>query len=108
MEGFDCSGFVYYVFKNFGVELPLSSRSQVNVGAPVKTDSIRKLDLLFFKGRNVKSPSIGNVALVSDISDTNDVQMIHSTRHGLKIDWLSEELYWKKRFVTTRRLPLEL
>lgn len=107
-KGFDCSGFVAHVFRNFGVELPPSSRSQVNVGIPVTNDSIRKGDLLFFKGRNVKSSSIGHVALVIDVSDTNGVQMIHSTRHGLKIDWLSEEQYFKKRFVTTRRLPIEL
>ena len=105
-SGFDCSGFVYYVFKNFGLILPPSSRSQVNAGEAVAIDSVRKGDLLFFKGRNIKSTQIGHVALVVAVSDTNDVQIIHSTRHGLKVEWLSEELYFKKRYLTSRRLDL--
>lgn len=104
-KGFDCSGFMYYIFRQYGMELPPSSRSQVNVGSPIAIDSVRKGDLMFFKGRNIKSSSIGHVALVIDVSENNkDVQIIHSTRHGLKIDWLTEEPYFRKRFVASRRV----
>jgi cell wall-associated NlpC family hydrolase len=106
-KGFDCSGFVYHVYKQFGIELPPSSRTQVHVGSPVSIDSVKKGDLLFFKGRNIKSAQIGHVAIVIDVSDTNDVQMIHSTRHGLKEEWLSQEEYYKKRYVTSRRLEFD-
>ncbi|PKP46835.1 MAG: hypothetical protein CVT92_17330 [Bacteroidetes bacterium HGW-Bacteroidetes-1] len=106
-KGFDCSGFVQHVFKQFGLELPHSSRAQVNIGSPVKIDSVRKGDLLFFKGRNIKSSQIGHVAIVADVSDTNDVQIIHSTRHGLKAEWLSQEEYFKKRFIASRRIDFE-
>ncbi|MBS4056257.1 MAG: C40 family peptidase [Bacteroidetes bacterium] len=104
-KGFDCSGFMYYIFRQYGMELPSSSRNQVNLGAPVAIDSVRKGDLLFFKGRNIKSSSIGHVALVIEVSESKkDVQIIHSTRHGLKIDWLTEEPYFRKRFVASRRV----
>lgn len=106
-KGFDCSGFVYHVYKQFGIILPPSSRTQVEVGSPVAIDSVRKGDLLFFKGRNIKSTQIGHVAIVIDVSDTNDVQMIHSTRHGLKAEWLSQEEYYKKRYITSRRLEFD-
>ncbi|MBS4061264.1 MAG: C40 family peptidase [Bacteroidetes bacterium] len=106
-KGFDCSGFVYHVYKQFGIELPPSSRTQVEIGSPVAIDSVRKGDLLFFKGRNIKSSQIGHVAIVIDVSDTNDVQIIHSTRHGLKAEWLSQEEYFKKRYVTSRRLEFD-
>ena len=107
-KGFDCSGFVGYVFKQFGVVLPPSSRSQALVGEKVSRDSIQKGDLVFFKGRSSKSNSIGHVALVVAVSDTNDIQFIHSTRHGLRLDWLSEEPYYKNRFMASRRLVTEL
>ncbi len=105
-QGFDCSGFMVFVFKNFGVELPPSSRSQALIGKKVPADSIQKGDLVFFKGRNPKSQVIGHVAMVVQVSDTNDIQFIHSTRHGLRLDWLSEEPYYKKRFLASRRLTL--
>ena len=107
-KGFDCSGFVGYVFKQFGVTLPPSSRTQALIGEKVARDSIQKGDLVFFKGRSSKSNSIGHVALVVAVSDTNDIQFIHSTRHGLRLDWLSEEPYYKKRFMASRRLVSEL
>jgi hypothetical protein len=104
-KGFDCSGFVYYVYKKFGIELPQSSRTQVAVGAPVSLDSVKRGDLLFFRGRNLNSPQIGHVAIVVDVSqDSTDVQMIHSTRQGLKLDWLRQQEYYQRRYVTSRRL----
>jgi hypothetical protein len=45
--GFDCSGFVKYVFEHFGVNLPRTSREQVNVGTPVDAASIQPGDLIF-------------------------------------------------------------
>lgn len=45
--GFDCSGFVKYVFEHFGINLPRTSREQVNVGTPVDAASIQPGDLIF-------------------------------------------------------------
>ncbi|MGH4124434.1 MAG: C40 family peptidase [Clostridium sp.] len=35
--GFDCSGFVQYIYKNFGIDLPRTSMDQVNKGTSVKS-----------------------------------------------------------------------
>ncbi len=102
-KGFDCSGFTRYIFEKQGIELPRTSREQVLVGKPVSLDSVQKGDLLFFKGRNAKNPTIGHVAMVIDVAENKDVKMIHSTRHGLRTNWLSEEPYYRKRYVTARR-----
>lgn len=45
--GFDCSGFVKYVFEHFGVSLPRTSREQVKVGTPVDAAAIQPGDLIF-------------------------------------------------------------
>ena len=49
-SGFDCSGFVQYVFGRHGVRLPRTSREQAVAGAPVPLDvtSLRPGDLLLF------------------------------------------------------------
>jgi cell wall-associated NlpC family hydrolase len=47
-SGFDCSGFVMYVFKKAGVSLPHSSRMQYGYGTPVSRSALEPGDLVFF------------------------------------------------------------
>ena len=48
-SGFDCSGFVRYVFKEANIELPRSSYDMKKIGTPVDVKSLKIGDLLFFK-----------------------------------------------------------
>ena len=48
-KGFDCSGFVRFVFDSVGIELNRSSRTQAKEGTPVALDALLPGDLLFFK-----------------------------------------------------------
>lgn len=61
-DAFDCSGFVYYVFQHFKIEIPRSSSQFNNFGKQVSIDSIRKGDILVFLSptRN----EIGHVGIV--------------------------------------------
>lgn len=104
-RGFDCSGFVKHVYGKFGLELPPSSRTQALVGEPVPLENVRKGDLIFFKGRNPRSKQIGHVGIVVDVEpETKDILFIHSASHGgLRLDWLNQKDYYRKRFVSTRR-----
>lgn len=47
-SGFDCSGFVMYVYKKVGVSLPHSSRMQYSCGQPVSRSELQPGDLVFF------------------------------------------------------------
>lgn len=47
-NGTDCSGFVYSVYKHFGISLPRVG--QINVGKPVSLQNVRKGDILFYSG----------------------------------------------------------
>ena len=62
--GFDCSGFVYYVFKHFKIQVPRSSVQFKNFGKEIPIESVRKGDILVFLSptRNV----IGHVGIVTD------------------------------------------
>ena len=54
-KGFDCSGFVRFVFGNFGIGLNRSSGSQAQQGEPIDLAHIQPGDLLFFNTRGVIS-----------------------------------------------------
>lgn len=49
-SGFDCSGFVGYVFQQNGYSLPRTAAAIYGVGSPVDKSNLRPGDLVFFKG----------------------------------------------------------
>ncbi|GAB6155900.1 NlpC/P60 family protein [Desulfosporosinus burensis] len=46
--GFDCSGYVKYVFAQNGISLPRVSRDQYSIGASVDFNNLQPGDLVFF------------------------------------------------------------
>jgi peptidoglycan DL-endopeptidase CwlO len=78
-SGFDCSGFVMYVFSQIGVSLPHSSYAQYGYGSPVSLSNLQPGDLVFFDGLGhvgiyigggsfIHSPHTGDVVKISSIS----------------------------------------
>ncbi|MDR3540448.1 MAG: NlpC/P60 family protein [Desulfosporosinus sp.] len=50
--GFDCSGFVQYVFAQNGITLPRVSVDQSTVGTPISFNNLQPGDLIFFSIEN--------------------------------------------------------
>jgi len=95
-NGFDCSGFTSYVFEQFGIDLPHSSKSQDQEGYWVDKSDLRKGDLVFF---NTDGKGISHVGIY-----LGDGEFIHSaTNHGVVKNKLSES-YYAKRYVSARRV----
>ncbi len=78
-SGFDCSGFVRWVFEQLGVELPRDSRSQAAVGVVVDRKDLRPGDLLFYSRRR-GSNRVGHVGIY-----LGEGQFLHSPRRGQPI-----------------------
>ena len=57
--GFDCSGFVQYVFNHFGISLPRTTYSQVNCGTAVSLSDIQVGDLVFEFGTSSAPSHVG-------------------------------------------------
>lgn len=103
-SGFDCSGFINYVMGDFGFELTRTSYGLAELGRNVKLADIRPGDLMFFKGRNVNSTSVGHVSMVVEVSDT-EIKMIHaSSSRGVVIDNFKTSSYYIPRFIKAKRL----
>jgi peptidoglycan DL-endopeptidase CwlO len=77
--GFDCSGFIMYVFAQVGISLPHNAAAQYGYGMPVSRDQLQPGDLVFFNGLGhagiyvgggsfIHSPHTGDVVKISSIS----------------------------------------
>jgi hypothetical protein len=101
-SGFDCSGFVQYVYRRNGVTLPRTSRQQATTGRSVaaKLDGLRAGDLLFFSQRG---DVVDHVAIYAG----ND-RILHSTSSGggVRYDELSSARgrWFRDRLVAARRV----
>jgi peptidoglycan DL-endopeptidase CwlO len=91
--GFDCSGFVMYVFAQVGVSLPHNAAAQYGQGSPVSRSELQAGDLVFFSG-------LGHVGIYIGAG-----QFIHSPHTGdvVKISNLGEGWY-ASSYVGARRI----
>jgi len=51
-DGFDCSGFVKYVYSHFGVNLPRTTYEQVKMGTRISKEDLKPGDIVFFGTEN--------------------------------------------------------
>jgi len=101
---FDCSGFISYLFKSHGYDIPRSSVGISNNIKPISINETKKGDILLFKGRDYNKNIIGHVALIIE-NDNGKIKMLHSCRRGIKIDNFPDSGYYSKRFITAGRFP---
>jgi cell wall-associated NlpC family hydrolase len=90
--GFDCSGFVMYVFNQIGVSLPHNAAAQYGYGMPVSRDQLQPGDLVFFNG-------LGHVGIY-----IGGGQMIHSPHTGDVVKISSLTGWYASTYVGARRL----
>lgn len=104
-KGFDCSGFVYYVYSKFEITLPRSSYLMIDEGREVKLENARKGDLIFFTGTDAEVRKAGHVGII--ISEKGQpVEFIHSSsgkKSSVVITPMSSAHY-QKRFLKVKRL----
>ena len=102
-SGFDCSGFINYIFGNFGFSLVRSSFGLADLGETIALSNIQPGDLLFFKGSNINSSSVGHVALVVEVAP-NTLKFIHSANGGVRIENFVTSKYYIQRYIKAKRL----
>ena len=104
-KGFDCSGFVGFVFRNFGIDLSRSSASQYNEGEKVAKDDLRPGDLMFFSGSAGNRKRVGHVAMVVDVKLDGSCTFIHaSSSQGVVYQNFPDGGYYSKRYIGAKRI----
>ena len=98
-NSFDCSGLIYYVYKNAaGITLPRTSSAQYSAGVAVSRSNLKEGDLIFSS-----TDGTGNITHVAIY--VGDGQMIHAPRNGKNVEKVSiSNSYWNKAYVGARRV----
>ena len=109
-KGFDCSGFVYYVFKHFNMDVPRASMDYEKMGKIIPIDSANVGDIVVFTGTNPKNRYPGHVGIVLSKPGEN-FTFIHSSssekKSGVKISSYADSPGYKVRFIKIVRLALK-
>ncbi len=103
-KGFDCSGFITYIFGHFKIIVPRSSIDFTHVGRTIPPDSAKSGDLVLFTGTDSTEKFVGHMGLVVS-NQNNELNFIHSTsgkKYGVTITSLND--YYRSRFVKTIRI----
>ena len=96
-RGFDCSGFVQWVFAQHGAVLPREAREQYEEGLDVDRDQVQPGDLVFFETVSRGASHVG-IALGRG-------EFVHapSSRGVVRIEQYTSG-YWRNRWVGARRV----
>ncbi len=93
--GFDCSGYVQYVYRNSGISLSRTSEQQFKNGVSISRSDLKPGDLVFFATYSSGASHVG-------IYVGNNT-MIHSSSGGVSYDDMTSS-YWAKRYLGARRV----
>jgi murein DD-endopeptidase len=95
-SGFDCSGLVYFSYRQVGIRLPRSTEDQLRASAPVALSELRRGDLLFFDQEGKKSSHVGIYL--------GGGRFVHAPSSGkyVRMDEL-RSAYWTRHLSDTRR-----
>ena len=96
-RGFDCSGFVQWVFSRHGLSLPREVREQYGEGRRIARGDVQAGDLVFFETVSRGASHVG-IALGAG-------EFVHapSSRGVVRVESYASE-YWSSRWVGARRV----
>ncbi|MCK9639408.1 MAG: C40 family peptidase [Prolixibacteraceae bacterium] len=98
-KGFDCSGFVNFVFRNFKINLPRSSREFKTMGKDLKPEEFKVGDVVVFRSFRNKA-RIGHVGIICEANGMHS-KFIHSAtsqKRGVVISNLASGTYVHRFF----------
>jgi cell wall-associated NlpC family hydrolase len=96
-SGFDCSGFIYYIFNQYGLSIPRTADKQFQVGMAVDKSELQVGDLVFF---STYEPGPSHVGIFIG----ND-QFIHASSAAEKVTITAlSKPYYQSRYLGARRI----
>ena len=101
-KGFDCSGFINYVFNHFNISVPRVSKDFTNAGTEIPIKNSKPGDLILFTGSDAKSGVVGHMGIITE-NKNGDLKFIHASEsRGVIISGMNS--YFIPRFVKVNRI----
>jgi cell wall-associated NlpC family hydrolase len=103
-QGFDCSGFISYVFNHFGVLVPRSSVDFTLIHRQIPLQDAKPGDLILFTGTDSTIRVVGHMGIIISLPG-QEIKFIHSTSgkaYGVTETPLNT--YYMGRYVKTIRV----
>lgn len=96
--GFDCSGFIYYIYRSCGYSISRSLSAQASTGTAVSKSELQAGDIVFFN--NTSSGALGHVGIY-----IGNGTMIHAanSKRGVVTDTINSG-YYNTYYYTARRI----
>jgi cell wall-associated NlpC family hydrolase len=105
-KGFDCSGFVNFVFNNFNIIVPRSSKEFKDFGKSINPEQYQIGDILVFYGYK-DNTVIGHLGIICEANGMNS-KFIHSSSGKVKeviISELNSRLYTQRFYKCITVIP---
>jgi murein DD-endopeptidase / murein LD-carboxypeptidase len=100
--GFDCSGFVQFVFTHFHYKVPRVANDFATIGKTIQPIDAKPEDIILFAGKDGNLKTIQHIGIITDCKN-NDIHFIHSSSSkGVMISNLNS--YFHPRFIKIIRL----
>ena len=98
-KGFDCSGFLYYVYRQHKINVTRTSSSYSQKGTKVQVNNVKPADILLFTGTDSSNKRIGHVGMVLSNID-GEILFIHASssrkHYGVTITKYNQSGYVKR------------
>ena len=105
LQGFDCSGFVTYVFNHFGIAVPRTSVDFTPVQRPIPLQQAKLGDLILFTGLDSSHRIVGHMGIISS-TPGEPLRFMHSTS-GKNLGVVETDLhtrYYENRYIKVIRI----
>lgn len=103
-DGFDCSGFVLHVYRNFGYDFYHNTKEIARLGQEVDKNDMKPGDIACFGYRQGNgNPRVGHVGIIVSITP-EEPKVIHAVNSGVQIDSLAKGAYWSDKLLFVRNV----
>jgi hypothetical protein len=107
LTGFDCSGFITYVFGRFGIATPHATALLIDAGEPVPRAQAQPGDIVVFTGTAEGSTTPGHAGIIISALGETPLRFVHASsarrESGVKISQVENSGY-ERRFMQVRRV----
>lgn len=102
--GFDCSGFITYVFKHFGISVPRSSIEFTHIAKEISLKEAKRGDIILFTGTDSTRRVVGHMGIITS-DEGQSHEFIHSTSgKAYSVTKTPLNRYYQGRFVKVIRI----